>query len=76
MQVSEDRIDEMARVLAKVVDVHHRTIEGSRLHNPREQMDFWKCPCKTCIAATEILIKNGYNPEDFIEYPGEFKQVK
>lgn len=69
--VIRDRIDEMAKILAKIADVHHRTIDASRLHKPQENPDFWKCNCLTCVSAAGILIKNGYSPEDFIEYPDD-----
>lgn len=75
MQVSKDRIDEMAKVLVKIVDVHHRTIIGSRLHTTDMNLNFWECSCYTCKSATEILIKNGYDPKDFIEYPGNENKV-
>lgn len=62
---------EMAKALAKLADKHHRTLEGSKLHNPRESMDFWECPCNTCKEATRILREFGFDPKEFIEYPGD-----
>ena len=58
-------IEELVEALAKLADKHHRTLTGSKLHDP-ETKDFWDCECLTCKKAVEIIRKNGYDPKEII----------
>lgn len=56
----------IVRALAHVADVHHRTIEGSKKHDPEKHMNFWDCPCLTCMNATKAIREFGWEPSDII----------
>lgn len=40
--------------LIYLVDLHHRTLTGSKLHDP-ENLDWTDCPCKSCRRVKEVL---------------------
>jgi hypothetical protein len=45
----------LAAALADLADKHHRTVRGSRKHDPERIEDFRDCPCLTCKAAAAAL---------------------
>lgn len=53
--------EELLTELIRLIDLHHRTLEGSRLHNP-EIKEWWECECKTCSKVKEV-ISRAYDPE-------------
>lgn len=38
-----------------LADIHHRTMTGSKFHNPEAISSFKDCPCLTCIRITKVL---------------------
>lgn len=51
----EDRELALVAALAELADIHHRTINGSRLHNPEVVKDFTQCSCFSCRYARDTL---------------------
>lgn len=50
------RIAELESALAKLADLHHRTLTGSKLHDPERVLDWRDCACRSCRdAATSML---------------------
>jgi hypothetical protein len=47
--------DVLRVALAELADLHHRTLMGSRLHDPLNVLDFTACTAKSCRAAAEVL---------------------
>jgi hypothetical protein len=45
----------LVAALVKLTDQHHRTLTGSRLHDPERISDFRACPCLTCKTTTLLL---------------------
>lgn len=51
----EQRADAAKDALVALADAHHRTITGSRLHDPEHIEDFRDCPAKSCQKARTAL---------------------
>lgn len=49
MELARARIQELKTALEKLADQHHRTLTGSKFHDPENQ-SWRKCPCLTCRA--------------------------
>jgi hypothetical protein len=70
--VAQDALDaykEIARlkaakdtVIARLADIHHRTVTGSRNHDPENTPDFRRCPCLTCREAQLALTEPHTQP--------------
>jgi hypothetical protein len=52
--------------LAKLADQHHRTLTGSRLHDPERITDFRDCSCVTCRSAAQLLSEPHSQPCDCV----------
>lgn len=48
------RAERAETALIELVELHHRTITGSKLHDPENQ-SWAQCACKTCLAVAELL---------------------
>lgn len=53
-------VEELEAALAWLADIHHRTMTGSKLHDP-EHKSFRDCPCGTCRAARSALSPDSEN---------------
>ena len=49
-----ERVTVLERALEELADLHHRTLSGSRRHDP-ENRDWRDCPCLSCRGAREAL---------------------
>lgn len=47
IDILRERAERAETALLGLVDLHHRTLTGSKLHDP-ENIDWPECPCKTC----------------------------
>jgi hypothetical protein len=54
------QLNPLQTALFKLADKHHRTLTGSKLHDPEKEARFWHCECLTCKAATKALLDEGY----------------
>ena len=45
----------LVAALAHMADIHHRTLTGSRLHDPERIVDFTDCGCLTCRFVADTL---------------------
>lgn len=48
------RVDQVEGALRDLADIHHRTLSGSRKHDP-EHREWDECDCLTCRAAQDAL---------------------
>jgi hypothetical protein len=54
---AEAERDRYKQALETLADQHHRTVVGSKLHDP-ENIGWRDCSCKTCRAVVEVLSCN------------------
>ena len=45
----------IAPTFANLADLHHRTLRGSASHNPARIDSFRRCPCRSCLSASQAL---------------------
>lgn len=47
-------LDQAREILRHLADAHHRTLTGSKKHDPA-RLDFTECPCLTCAKTAAFL---------------------
>jgi hypothetical protein len=59
---AEQQQAKLREQLANLADLHHRTIAGSRLHDPEHIEDWQQCPARSCRAVAAALAATTEDP--------------
>lgn len=59
----EAEVERLCNGLADLADLHHRTVAGSKKHDPEHVTNFRDCPCKPCQRAAALLDGRETGPE-------------
>lgn len=59
ISATQSRIEALESALATLADQHHRTLRGSKLHDPERVSDWRDCACLTCRGAATVLQAGG-----------------